>query len=123
MEMLCKKLFCAVLILLLTFTLMSAALAEETILKATLTGMYPTEDGGEKAVPVSCVFDVYQANAYVGRLEVDPEVSNTIVLPGTGNARLVPVAGTYPAELPLNPYGCDVPVRPGRMLWRSLSCS
>ncbi len=115
MTMLCKKLLSAMLALMMVFSLAPAALAEETLLKVTLTGIYPSADGTEKSVPVSGAFDVYQAEVYVGRLEVTPEGDNTLALPGEGSVRIAPVAGTYPAELPLNAYGYAVSIAAGRL--------
>ena len=115
MTMLCKKLLSAVLALMLIFCLAPVALAEETLLQVTLTGIYPSADGTEKSVPVSGAFDVYQADVYVGRLMVTPEGDNTIALPGEGSVRIAPVAGTYPEELPLNAYGYAVSITVGRL--------
>ena len=115
MTMLCKKLLSAVLALMVIFSLAPVALAEETLLQVTLTGIYPSADGTEKSVPVSAAFDVYQAEVYVGRLEVTPEGDNTIALPGEGSVRIAPVAGTYPAELLLNAYGYAVSIAAGRL--------
>ena len=111
MTMLCKKLLSSLMVLVMLLSLMPAALAEETTLKVTLTGV----TSANKKVELSAVFDVYQDNQKLGMLTVIPGGQNTIALPGDGSVALVPVAGTYPAEYPLNVYGYGVAIMPGRL--------
>ncbi len=115
MTMLCKKLLSGLLALVLLLTLAPAALAAETQLQVTLTGMYPTADGNYEAVPVSGAFDVYQGETYVARLHVTPEGDNTVSLPGSGSVRITPVPASYPEELVLNEYGYAVSIADGRL--------
>ena len=58
MTMLCKKLLTSLMVLVMLLSLMPAALAEETTLKVTLTGV----TSANKKVELSAVFDVYQDN-------------------------------------------------------------
>ena len=111
MTMLCKKLLSGLLALMLLLTLAPAALAEETTLKVSLTGLTLANE----KVELSAVFDVYQDNQKVGTLTIIPGGQNTIALPGSSNVALVPVAGTYPAEYPLNVYGYGVAIMAGRL--------
>ena len=115
MTMLCKKLLCGLLTLMLILSLAPAAMAAETRLQVTLTGMYAMKDGSYQPVAAACNFDVYQNNQKVGTIKVKPEGKSSIALPAGGAVSLVPVAGTYPEELPMNPYGYGVNVQEGKM--------
>ncbi|MBR6667322.1 MAG: carboxypeptidase regulatory-like domain-containing protein [Clostridia bacterium] len=116
MTMLCKKLLSGLLALIMLLTLAPCAAAEEeTRLKVTLGGLYATKDGSFQKVDASCVFEVYLDDVYVGALSVTPGGDESIVLPGGGAVSVIPVPGTYPAELPLSVFGYGVNVQAGRM--------
>ena len=113
MRMLCKKLIAAWMALTLVLTLAPAALAEGTQLQVTLSGLYATRDGSYQSVALNGTFDVYQENRLVGVYATDGQ--DAMLLPDASMVRLVPVPGSYPAELPLNEYGYGVRITEGRL--------
>ncbi len=115
MTTLCKKLISGLLALVLLSAFASAALAEETQLQVTLTGLYATKDGTYQEVPVSGVFEVYQAEQKIADLSLTSDGSETLTLPGSDIVRIVPVEGSFPAELPVNARGYSVSITPGRL--------
>ena len=116
MTMLCKKLLCGLLTLMLLLGAAPAAMAaEETRLQVTLSGMYALKDGSYQTVAAACVFEVYQNDKKVGTLNVTEKGTSSIALPAGGQVSLVPVAGSYPAELPLSEYGYGVNVQEGKL--------
>ncbi len=115
MTMLCKKLLSGLMAMVMLLTLMPAAFAEETQLQVTLSGMYAKRDGSYETVPVPGIFEVYQDGVNLGVLKTSYQQEYTIALPGDGPVSLVPVAGSSPAELPLNEYGYGINIVPGRM--------
>ena len=115
MTMLCKKLLSGLMAMVVLLTLMPAAYAEETLLQVTLSGMYAKRDGSYETIAAPGIFEVYQDGVNLGILKTSYQAEYTISLPGDGPVSLVPVAGSCPAELPLNEYGYGVSVVPGRM--------
>nr|MBR4281875.1 carboxypeptidase regulatory-like domain-containing protein [Clostridia bacterium] len=113
--MLCTKLICSLMALMMMLSLVPAAMAEATQLKVELYGLYAAADGSYQRKPVAGTFEVYQNDVLVGTVDVSPEGENTIILPGAADVRLAPVAGTYPAELELNAYGYGLSVVEGRL--------
>ena len=113
--MLFKKLLSGLMAMVMLLTLMPAAFAEETQLQVTLSGMYAKRDGFYETVPVPGIFEVYQDGVNLGVLKTSYQQEYTIALPGDGPVSLVPVAGSSPAELPLNEYGYGINIVPGRM--------
>lgn len=115
MRMLCRKLISGLLALMLLLSLAPAALAESTQLKVELYGLYAAQDGTYQSVAAGGTFDVYQEEIKVGTLTVVPGGENVITLPGSGNVRLAPIDGSYPAELPLSSYGYGVSITEGKL--------
>ena len=60
MTMLCKKLLCGLMAMVMLLALVPGAFAEETLLQITLSGMYAKPDGTYETVAASVMFDVYQ---------------------------------------------------------------
>ena len=116
MTVLCKRLFSGLMVLMMLLLLAPGVLAEEeTRLQVTLSGLYARKDGTYQSVAAACDFDVYQDGQKVGTLRVTPEGDESILLPGVGDVSLVPVAGSYPQELPLSEYGYGLKVAQGRL--------
>lgn len=115
MKILVNKLLCGLLTLMLLASLAPAALADGTILQVQFTGLYATPNGEYKELPLAGLFDVYQNDQKVGVLEVTADGENAIALNAGGSVRLVPVAGSYPAEAALNEYGYSVSVTEDRL--------
>ena len=115
MTMLCKKLLCGLMAMLMLLTMAPAAFAEETRLQITLSGRYALSDGSYETVAANGAFQVYQDGALLGEIQVGEGLENSLVIPGDGPVSLVPVAGSYPEELPLNEYGYGLNVAGGRV--------
>ena len=92
MRMLCKKLIAALMALTLVLALAPAALAEDTQLQVTLSGLYATRDGSYQSVALNGTFDVYQENCLVGVYATDGQ--DAMLLPDASMVRLVPVPGS-----------------------------
>lgn len=115
MTMLCRKLLSGLLALTLLLSLAPAAMAEETRLQVNLTGLYPMADGTYQSVAASGVFDVYQDGAKIAALSVTPEGENIITLNSAGAVSLIPVMGSFSAEMAMNEYGYGVNISEGRL--------
>ena len=114
MTTLSKKLLAGILALALLLSLVPAAMADQTRMQVTLTGMYATRDGDYQSVAVAGMFEVYQNEVLVGLVDVAGE-DNIITLAGADAVRVAPVEGTIPAELPVNAYGYGVALVQGRL--------
>ena len=114
MRMLCTKLLCCMMALMLMLSL-TPAMAATTQLKVELYGLYPMMDGTYQSQAVSAAFDVYQEDILIGTLTVEPDGENTIVLPDAAEVRLAPVPGSYAEELELNAYGYGLVLMPERL--------
>ena len=113
MTMLCKKLLCGLMAMVMLLAL--SASAEETLLQITLSGMYAKPDGTYETVAASAMFDVYQDGVKLDTVTTGDDQNDTVAIPGDGPVSLVPVAGSYPEELVLNEYGYGISVVTGRM--------
>ena len=114
MKMLSKKLLAGLVALLMLLSLAPAALAEDTHLQVSVNGLYAAKDGSYQSVAVNGVFDVYQNDQKVGTLNVAAGQASSITLASADSVRLMPVMGSFPAEIPVSEYGYGVRLAEGR---------
>ncbi len=89
-----KKLLCALLALLMTLTMLPA-MAATTTLTVNLTGMYATSKGYYQPRIISGEFDVQLDGQTIATVQTGEKTALDV----SGDVRLLPVAGSLPAEI------------------------
>lgn len=99
MRKLGKKFLALMLVMLMTSSLLPAAIATElTIFQLEFLGMYVNSDGEYVTEPLTGEFTVMQNGKAVNRLKVTAFGCEPITLTGTGNVQLIPDMETMPEE-------------------------
>lgn len=106
----------AALLVCLTLALGSAplALAEDTVLAVSFTGLTAQADGQWASEKLSGRFTAYQGGARIGDIITDGENNGVLTLPGSGNVTLVPVMEDMPAGYLVHESGYAIAVTEGR---------